>query len=259
MMDNILKKIVETKQDEVNKLPDCEFFAQELHNIKNTKGFIASLEKAKGPAIIAEVKKASPSKGVLRENFKPLEIASEYQKGGAHCLSVLTDKDYFQGSLKNLQKISSKFDIPCLRKDFIIDKRQIIESRIAGADAILLIAAILDEFHLKRFYDIAKGLDLDVLIEVHNEEEMEKALATPARLIGINNRNLETFDVSLDTTMNLVKKYQSILKNKLVVSESGIRTKEDVDMLHNSGVKAFLVGESLIKQENLASAVRSLV
>ena len=256
---NILDEIVEHKRREVAKLPACEFFMHELKHAPEPREFIKALEKASGPAIIAESKKASPSKGLLKENYDALEIAQAYETGGAHCLSILTDKQFFQGDIKDLQKVSSKVSIPCLRKDFIIDKRQIPFSRLAGADAILLIAAILDDVELKRYRQIANDLGMDVLVEVHDEAEMERALNSSAKLIGINNRDLKSFEVSLETTSNLIDKFKSDLSDKVLVSESGIHSHDDITQLYNLGVKAFLVGESLITQANQTQAVRQLL
>ena len=258
-MANILDQIVATKEEEVSTLTDFEFFVQETKGLKETKGFLHELENQQGPAIIAEIKKASPSKGIICENFEPLEIAKEYQAGGATCLSVLTDKQYFQGNIKDLQVVASKVELPCIRKDFIIDKRQIVKSRIAGADCILLIAAILDDHKLKRFHNLALDLGMDVLVEVHDEEEMERALAIRAKLIGINNRNLKTFDVDLKTTTKLVDKYKNDLDNKTIVAESGISSAAEIQELYTQGVKAFLVGESIVKQDDRTAALQSLL
>ncbi len=256
---NILLEIIEHKKTEMSGLPECEFYMRETETLADCKGFINKLESISGPALIAELKKASPSKGILRADYKPLEIAKQYEIGGAACLSVLTDEKYFQGSIKDLQIVASKSPLPCLRKDFIIDKRQIAISRIAGADAILLIAAVLSNQELKKFHGFARDLDLDVLVEVHNAEEMDKALAINAKLIGINNRDLKTFNVDLDITRKLVTEYKNDLENKLIVSESGIFSNSDMQELYKLGVKAFLVGESLITQSNAVEAVRKLL
>lgn len=256
---NILDQIVETKKSEIEELPPCEFFMYQLEPVTADKSFLAALKSVNGPALIAEVKKKSPSKGILREDFDYVQIAKDYQEGGAHCLSVLTDEEYFAGDIKYLAEISQSVKLPCLRKDFIIDPRQITEARLAGASAILLIAAILDDETLKSLFDFAKELGMDVLLEVHDKEEMQRAIALGADLIGINNRNLKTFEVSLDTTINLMKEFSNELKDKLVVSESGIYSKADIDLLSSHGIKAFLVGESLIKQEDLCSAVKELM
>lgn len=256
---NILDEIVESKKAEIESLPPFEFFVKELEGLSPCKGFFEALDKTKTPSLIAEVKKASPSKGVFREDFDHKIIAKDYEAGGATCLSVLTDEKYFQGSLKNLEEISKESKLPCLRKDFIIDTRQIVEARLAGADAILLIAAILDDHDLHRFYDVAIDIGMDVLVEVHNEEELKRVLDTPARIIGINNRNLKTFETSLETSMKLVEKYGSLLESRIIISESGIHTKEDLDSLYEKGIRGFLVGESLIKQDCQKEAVKSLL
>ncbi len=259
MTANILNEIIEQKRIEVSDLPECEFYLRETETLADCKGFIDKLEATKGAALIAELKKASPSKGILRHDYQPLEIARQYEIGGAACLSILTDEKYFQGSIKDLQVVASKSPLPCLRKDFIIDKRQIAISRIAGADAILLIASILNQQELKKFHGFARDLGMDVLVEVHNEAEMEMALAINAKLIGINNRDLSTFTVDLDTTRKLISSYKNDLDNKVVVSESGIFNKSDIDGLYSLGVKAFLVGESLITQPGTVDAVRKLL
>lgn len=259
MSTNILNEIIEHKRSEVSELPECEFFLRETEALPDCKGFIDKIEATNGAALIAELKKASPSRGVLRADYQPLEIARQYEIGGAACLSILTDEKYFQGNIKDLQIVASKSPLPCLRKDFIIDKRQIAISRIAGADAILLIASVLNQQELKKFHSFARDLGMDVLVEVHNEAEMEMALAINAKLIGINNRDLSTFTVDLGITTKLVNQFKNDLETKVVVSESGIFTKADIDGLYDIGVKAFLVGESLITQPGTVDAVRKLL
>ncbi len=259
MSANILNEIIENKRLEVAELQECEFFMRETETLPDCKGFIDKLESRPGPALIAELKKASPSKGILRADYDPLEIARQYEIGGASCLSVLTDEKYFQGNIKDLQIVASKSPLPCLRKDFIIDKRQIAISRIAGADAILLIASVLNPQELKKFHSFARDLGMDVLVEVHDAADMDKALTINAKLIGINNRDLQSFTVDLDTTRKLVTDYKNDLENKVIVSESGINTNADILSLHEIGVKAFLVGESLITKANAVEAVRSLL
>lgn len=259
-VEHILEEIVRHKKSEVAELADAEVY---LHELKRQdipcKGFAAALNAAKGPALIAECKKASPSKGVLKRDYDPVAIAEAYSTAGAHCVSVLTDSKFFQGTIKDLQVVSSKVKLPCIRKDFIIDKRQVVNSRLAGADAILLIAAILDDHKLKRFYNLALDLGMDVLVEVHDEADMEKALKINPSIIGINNRDLRSFEVDLNTSKTLVEKYKKDLTNKLIVSESGIRTNEQVKELYAAGIKAFLVGESLMTQSNQLEAVRTLL
>ncbi len=256
---NILEQIVATKLKEVEALPDFEFYINEVDDLPDCKHFLDGLDLVKGPALIAEVKKASPSKGIMRSKFDHMQIAKDYEAAGANCLSVLTDKEYFQGDIEFLKEISEKVKIPCLRKDFIIDKRQIIEARLAGADAILLIAAILDDHNLKRFQDIAHDLGMGVLVEVHNEEEMERALSLSTKLIGINNRNLETFEVDKQVTFDLMNKFKTALESRLVISESGIYNNQDISDLYAAGAKAFLVGESLVIQEDIKEAVKKLM
>jgi indole-3-glycerol phosphate synthase len=195
-------------------------------------------------AVIAEIKKASPSRGVLRAQFDPAAIATDYARGGAACLSVLTDVDFFQGSDDYLQQARAACRLPVLRKDFVIDPYQVYEARALGADCILLIVAALDDAALSDLLLLAGELQLDALVEVHDAEEMRRALATPATLIGVNNRNLRTFETSLDTTFDLMKGFPS---DRLLVTESGVHTRADVDTLRRHGVHAFLVGEAFMK------------
>lgn len=240
-------------------MPALEDLLQEAKAAPKAKGFIKKFKASQGPCLIAEVKKASPSKGVLREDFDHLEIAQAYEAGGAHCLSVLTDKDYFQGNISYLKEISETISLPCLRKDFIIDPRQVAEARIAGADAILLIAAILEVKEIKALHGFANELGMDVLLEVHNQEEMDKALKTSAELIGINNRDLKTFDVSLETSKELIKNNKAALEGKILVSESGIYSPADISQLYQAGAKVFLVGESLVKEADIKAATEQLI
>jgi len=258
MPENILEKIVVTKKKEIEALPDFEFYVEETKKLPEARSFVKALEEQEGPALIAEVKKASPSRGVIRENFNPLEIANDYIKAGANCLSVLTDKEYFQGDIEYLSSIS-KLDLPVLRKDFIIDKRQIVEARLAGADAILLIVAILDDNKLERFHDVAHGLGMGVLLEVHNEEEMRRALKLSTKLIGINNRDLKTFETDIHVTKDLIAKFAAELDGRIIISESGIYDHAQVSELFCVGVKGFLVGESLMRQDDLNQAVKELL
>lgn len=208
------------------------------------RGFIRALVDAPGVAVIAEAKKASPSKGVIQPDFDPVRIARNYQAGGAQCLSVLTDVDFFQGSLAYIPQVRGAVELPVLRKDFIIDPLQIDEAHAVGADAILLIVAILDREQLRDFRLQAESLGMDVLVEVHDERELEDALTAGSRLIGINNRNLNDFSVSLETTFRLLPK---IPREIPVVSESGIATAADMQRLKVAGVKAALIGESLMR------------
>lgn len=239
----ILDTIVARKQEEVaalkrHGLPKTD------HPVQPPRGFIRALVEAPGVAIIAEAKKASPSKGVIQPDFDPVRIARKYQEGGAQCLSVLTDVDFFQGSLAYIPLVRETVSLPVLRKDFIIDPLQIEEAHAVGADAILLIAAILDAVQLRDYRLLAESLGMDVLVEVHDECELDMALAAESRLIGINNRNLNDFTVSLETTFRLLKK---IPPGRPVVSESGITTAADMRRLKEAGVKAALIGESLMR------------
>ncbi|HEY0289632.1 MAG TPA: indole-3-glycerol phosphate synthase TrpC [Pseudomonas sp.] len=215
------------------------------------RGFAKALieqAKRKQPAVIAEIKKASPSKGVIRENFQPAEIAKSYQAGGATCLSVLTDIDFFQGADAYLKEARSACSLPVIRKDFMIDPYQILESRALGADCILLIVSALDDVKMAELASVAKDVKLDVLVEVHDGDELERALKTlDTPLIGINNRNLHTFEVSLENTLDLLPR---IPRDRLVVTESGILNRADVELMEISDVYAFLVGEAFMRAEN---------
>lgn len=250
-MQDILKKILEHKAKEVSD----RIARTTLETIRKkadttnfeTRGFIKHIEDrltAGDPAIIAEVKKASPSKGVIREDFKPGEIAISYAQGGAACLSVLTDEHFFQGHDDYLIEARAKSGLPVIRKDFIIDPYQVYEARAMGADAILLIVSALSDDDLLSLSNLAATLNLDVLVEVHDAQELERALALPCQLIGINNRNLRTFETSLDTTISLL---ESIPENRIVVTESGIHTSEDVRFMRNHNVHTFLVGEAFMR------------
>jgi len=221
--------------------------ARQLESAVPSRGFVSALRDrvdAGGAAVIAEIKKASPSKGVLREPFDPAAIAVSYERGGAACLSVLTDVDFFQGSDAYLQQARAACSLPVLRKDFVIDPYQVYEARALGADCILLIVAALDDTRLRQLLDLADELQLAALVEVHDAAEMQRALATPAPLIGVNNRSLRTFEISLDTTLELM---QDFPENRLLVTESGIHTRDDVRLMRERGVHAFLVGEAFMK------------
>ena len=260
-MSNILEKIVNTKLQEVKRHIELE----SMDSLKNHEGIKTSsrnfVEAIKfhhtrnGSAVIAEVKKASPSKGIIRENFNPVEIAMSYEKGGAACLSVLTDEQYFKGHLSYLNQVRSQVELPILRKDFIIDPYQIYQAKAYGADCILLIVAILSERQLLEFEKIAFDLNLSVLVEVHSQEELEVALKMQTPLLGINNRNLKTFDVSLETSLSLKK---NVSEDRIVVTESGIFSKQDVMLMSDAGIKTFLVGESFMREEDPGSALQNL-
>ncbi|WP_226504425.1 indole-3-glycerol phosphate synthase TrpC [Pseudomonas sp. MWU16-30317] len=223
------------------------------------RGFAKALieqAKRKQPAVIAEIKKASPSKGVIRENFVPADIARSYQKGGATCLSVLTDVDYFQGADAFLQQARAACTLPVIRKDFMIDPYQVVEARALGADCILLIVAALDDVKMAELASVAKGVGLDVLVEVHDGHELDRALKvldTP--LLGINNRNLHTFEVSLENTLDLLPR---IPRDRLVVTESGILNRADVELMEISDVYAFLVGEAFMRAESPGQELQRL-
>lgn len=223
------------------------------------RGFAKALidqAKTKHPAVIAEIKKASPSKGVIREHFVPADIAKSYEKGGATCLSVLTDIDYFQGADTYLQQARAACKLPVIRKDFMIDPYQIVEARALGADCVLLIVSALDDVKMAELASVAKGVGLDVLVEVHDGDELERALKTlDTPLVGVNNRNLHTFDVSLETTLDLLPR---IPRDRLVITESGILNRADVELMEISDVYAFLVGEAFMRAESPGTELQRL-
>lgn len=265
-MANILDTIVDEKKREIARLPERIIAADDLRDAMLEHGerrdFMAALRAASRVALIAEVKKASPSAGVICKDFDPVRIAKEYEAAGANCLSVLTDEKFFQGSLDYLRQIREAVKLPLLRKDFIIDERQILEAIEWGADAILLIVAILDDARLKRFHKLAKDAGLAVLVEAHDETELDRAMAIGADLIGVNNRDLKTFKVDLATTERLAKKLFSSLATHLpplLVAESGIHTRADVERLAKCGAKAILVGESLMKGGGIRAKVNELL
>jgi len=258
---DILKTILAKKAEEVTrrKANTSISMLQEIAgSVQGPRGFYQALRSkadAQKPAIIAEIKKASPSQGVIREDFKPVDIAVDYAMNGATCLSVLTDKEFFQGSEANLQMVRDKCPLPVIRKDFMIDPYQIHESRALGADCILLIVAALDDAMLKELHDTATGLGMDVLVEVHDAKELERALTLGGNMIGINNRNLRTFDVSLQTTLDLKN---TIPADKLIVTESGIHTPDDVKLMQDNGIYTFLVGEAFMRAERPGLKMREL-
>jgi indole-3-glycerol phosphate synthase len=255
----ILDEIVAYKKKELLDTKRGTPFAQQKERAADagpTRGFGKALASGAGIRLIAEVKKASPSKGVIREDFDPVKIAGTYEESGASCLSVLTEKNYFQGDLAYLGAIRKAVGLPLLRKDFIIDEYQIFEARTAGADAILLIAACLDKSQMEDFLGTAEGLGLDVLVESHTLKELDKSLVAGARILGINNRDLTSFNVSLQTTFDLLK---DIPDDRIVVSESGIRTRDDVARLEKAGVDAILVGESLMREKDIGKKVKELL
>jgi len=243
---NILDTIVAQKKREVALLPDRRVTPAGIRAARREpRDFAGALRQPRrGPlALIAEIKKASPSAGVICADFDPVRIAREYEASGATCLSVLTDETFFQGSLEHLRQVRAAVPLPLLRKDFIIDERQILEAAENGADAILLIVRILGDEDLKHFHSLAIEAGLAALVEVHDEAELERALAVNAGLIGINNRNLDNFTVDLETTARLAAK----ITDKLIVAESGLHTRADVERVRRAGAKAILVGESLLR------------
>ncbi|WP_059043387.1 indole-3-glycerol phosphate synthase TrpC [Paenibacillus rubinfantis] len=257
-----LERIVETKKTEVARLAESFSLAEAERLIAvmgPTRGFHAALTtgRKREMGLIAEVKKASPSKGLIRPDFHPVQLAEAYQEAGTDCISVLTDETYFQGSGAYLSAIREAVHVPLLRKDFVIDERQIYEARLLGADAVLLIAAILSDTQLREYLSIATTLGLDALIEVHDRAELERVLTLPAaKLIGINNRNLRTFEVSLETTAALAELVPS---DVTLISESGIQTREDVEFLQRTGARGVLIGETFMRRENVGDAVYDLM
>ena len=247
---DILKKILRRKAEEVTersgRMP-LSALSRQVEHVGAPRGFVQALRSrinAGEAAVIAEIKKASPSKGVLREHFDPSAIAVSYEKGGAACLSVLTDVDFFQGADEYLQQARAACSLPVLRKDFVIDPYQVYEARALGADCILLIVAALDDATLLELLRVAERLRLDALVEVHDAAEMRRALETPATLIGVNNRDLRTFQTRLETTFELMKDVPS---DRLLVTESGIHTRDNVRRMQERGVHIFLVGEAFMK------------
>jgi len=231
---------------------------QQLGATSDVRGFIQSLEaktKIGKVAVIAEIKKASPSKGVLRENFHPADIARSYEKGGATCLSVLTDHDFFQGSEDYLREARAACTLPVIRKDFIIDPYQVYEARVIGADCILLIVAALSDSQLAELVQLSRELKMDVLMEVHDAPELERALKTGVRLIGINNRDLRSFETRLETTLGLLDK---VPDDRLLVTESGILSTADVAKMYAARVKTFLVGEAFMRAPEPGQVLRNL-
>ena len=252
-MADILARILARKHEEVASRKKNITQGQLIeicNDLPDPRGFVAALQRkiTEGlPAVIAEVKKASPSKGVIRENFYPAEIAASYARAGAACLSVLTDVDFFQGSDAYLLQALEACDLPVLRKDFIVEEYQIYESRALGADCVLLIAAALNDAQLRNYAQLAKMLQMDVLLEVHDAEELERALQVDVPMIGINNRNLRTFEVSLETSVTLKHK---VPDNRLLVTESGILSHADVVLMQSNGIHAFLVGEAMMRAQD---------
>jgi indole-3-glycerol phosphate synthase len=263
---DILQRILDRKVEEIAERASRVSLADLRAHIADAspvRGFIAAIEAKRTaglPAVIAEVKKASPSKGVIREDFDPPAIARSYEAGGAACLSVLTDVDFFQGADAYLQQARASCTLPVLRKDFTVDAYQVVEARVLGADCILLIVAALDDAQLASLYAEAMALRMDVLVEVHDADELQRALHLPAldgrqALIGVNNRNLRTFEVSLDTTLGLK---DAMPVGRVLVTESGIVTRDDVERMRIAGIDAFLVGESFMREPDPGAALQRL-
>lgn len=258
---DILLKILQRKQQEISERSQrvpLEKLRELAEEASPVRGFSEALERRliQGqPGVIAEIKKASPSKGVLRENFDPAAIAESYQRGGAACLSVLTDEDFFQGHQRYLELAREACELPVIRKDFIIDPYQVFEARSMGADCILLIVSALDDEQLENLSQLALQLDMDVLVEAHNAAELERALVLNLPMVGINNRNLHTFATSLDTTLSLLNQ---IPDGTLVITESGIHTREDVALMQEHGVNGFLVGEAFMRADDPGTALAGL-
>lgn len=257
----VLKKIIARKWEEISErkaVVSAQQLIEKASGMEPCRGFVASIEsrlQRGDSAVIAEIKKASPSKGVIREDFHPAELAKSYEKGGAACLSVLTDVDFFQGADSYLQQARAAVSLPVIRKDFIVDYYQLLEARAMGADCVLLIVSALSRAQLQELNAQALELGLDVLVEVHDADELELALELPNKLVGINNRNLHTFDVTLQTTFSLLDR---IPEGKIVVTESGIFTDEDVASMRAKAVNTFLVGESFMRAEEPGQKLKEL-
>lgn len=260
-MSDILSNILSTKVLEVtarSQSVPLSKLREQCAEVDPTRGFVNSLSLSIDnniPGVICEIKKASPSKGVIREDFDPELIAANYAEHDATCLSILTDEKYFQGHDTYIDQAKSVCSIPVIRKDFIIDPYQVFESRVIGADAILLIVAALGDATLIELSELAHDLELDVLIEVHNKDELHRALRVPGKLIGINNRDLHTFDTSLNTTIDLL---DQIPEDKIVITESGIHTRDDVELMRSHGVNGFLVGEAFMRERHPGEMLRAL-
>lgn len=258
---DILKRILARKAEEVAERTHrlgLRELKQRIEDVEATRGFVGSLEQklaAGRAAVIAEIKKASPSRGVLREDFDPARIAISYEQGGAACLSVLTDVDFFMGADAFLQQARAACMLPVLRKDFTIDPYQVYEARMLGADCILLIVAALGDAMLLELLQLAEHLGMDALVEIHDANELERALAVPARLLGINNRDLRTFETRLDVTLGFLDR---IPDDRIVVTESGIHTADDVALMRSRGVNTFLVGEAFMKALEPGEKLREL-
>jgi indole-3-glycerol phosphate synthase len=257
----ILKKIIDRKYQEITErraVVSLDDLQRQADGQSPCRGFVNAMEKklaAGESAVIAEVKKASPSKGVIREHFVPADIAVSYERGGAACLSVLTDVDFFQGADAYLQQARAACSLPVIRKDFMVDPYQVVEARAIGADCILLIVAVLEDAQMAELNAAALELGMDVLIEVHNREELDRSLPLGSRLVGINNRDLHTFDTSLNNTFQLL---DAIPDDRIVVTESGIHSSADVAAMREKGVNAFLVGEAFMRADEPGDKLRDL-
>lgn len=258
---DILKKIIARKYEEIAEreaVCSIDQLQEQVAQASPVRGFVASMKNAVSQgrsAVIAEIKKASPSKGVLREHFVPADIAKSYERAGASCLSVLTDADFFQGSEDYLQQAREACSLPVIRKDFIVEPYQVYEARAIGADCILLIVAALSDEQLKTLTALAQQLGMDVLVEVHDKDELRRALTLALPLVGINNRNLRTFDVSLNTTLELL---DMIPGDVMVVTESGILSPDDVALMKEHNVHAFLVGEAFMRADDPGACLATL-
>ncbi|WP_372520754.1 indole-3-glycerol phosphate synthase TrpC [Candidatus Ruminimicrobiellum ovillum] len=255
ILDDIIAK-QKTRIENEKKEKDIETLKREVLPLPSSKNFFFENSlKNKDFAFICEIKKASPSKGVIVEDFTYTDIAQEYEKAGASAISVLTEPHFFKGNDKYLKDVADIVNIPVLRKDFIIDEYQIYQAKLIGADAVLLICAVLDESTLKNFIDIATSLKLSCLVETHNEEEIKKALNCNAKIIGINNRDLKTFNVDINTSLKLRK---FLPNDKILISESGIKTAQDIKMLKDAGFNGALIGESMMRSKNKQKFLLSL-
>jgi indole-3-glycerol phosphate synthase len=262
-MASILKKIYKYKLEEIHARKNIISFKDLVSNLKNSnlieRGFLESLKKSakeKVTPVIAEIKKASPSQGIIRENFDVAEIAKSYEEGGATCLSVLTDFPSFQGKDEYIVVAKNNCNLPILRKDFFIDPYQVVESKLLGADCILIILAMLDKEQARELYDTSIMYDMDAIFEVHNEEEYDIAEKLNARIIGINNRNLHNFETSIETTTKLSHKFN---KDIFVLSESGIKDRSDIEKLNSFGVNGYLIGQSFMAEKNIKKAIKELI
>ncbi|MFA5084759.1 MAG: indole-3-glycerol phosphate synthase TrpC [Candidatus Omnitrophota bacterium] len=255
----ILSRIIEEKRkmvDEAKKAKPQGDLIKEIKSLSVKSSFKKNISRPHHINLIAEIKKASPSKGILRGDFNPVKIAITYQANGASAISVITDERFFEGRLEYISKVRGNVSIPILRKDFFIDEYQIYETVASGAEAILLIPEILSMAQISKFYNLATELGLDCLVEVHNEEDIEKALAIGASIIGINNRDLHTFKVELGVTQRLIR---LIPQNKIIVSESGIKSYEDIMFLKSLGVNAVLIGETFMEADDIGAKMRELI